>query len=532
MLWSLAEIFELTHGPADLIVVGATIHSVDDACASPRAFAVAGDRFVHVGSVDGAMALRGPQTQTLDLAGRTVLPGFIDAHLHLTNLGLKLDAAALDGAQSYDEVVARARAFAESHSGEWILGRGWDQNLWATAAFPTHDALSAAIPDRPVALSRVDGHALVANARAMALAGIDATTPDPAGGRIARDGTGAATGLFVDAAQSLIYRKVPAPSHERLVAATRAAIAECNRWGITGVAEPGCNDAVLAAHAALVEAGGYSMRNHAMLDDEPQLLERRLRDGVVDGAYGGRLSVRAVKMYADGALGSRGAALLAPYSDDPGNRGLILTPRERIEEVARAAIAAGFQPCVHAIGDRANRMVLDAYQSVLAGCRSSNLPLPRIEHAQVIAPEDIPRFARLGVAASVQATHMTSDFAWAKKRLGDERIAGAYAWRALIDAGALVANGTDAPVESASTPRTFAASISHPARAMTRREALASMTIWAARANLQERVAGSIAPGKYADFVVLDRDWMIATPAEVLATEVVGTYFGGCRVYG
>jgi predicted amidohydrolase YtcJ len=524
------ETQRMTEGPADLIVVGGTIHSLDGACASPEAFAVRADRFVFAGPAPGAMALRGPATRVFDARGMTVIPGLIDAHLHLTNLGLTLDGPDLSGALSLDEVVTRTAAFARSARGDWILGRGWDQNLWPDGAFPTHHSLSAAIPDRPVALARVDGHAVLANARAMSAAGVFDSTPDPAGGRIVRDAQGKPSGSFVDAAADLIHAAVPAPTHDRLVEATRAAIAECNRWGITAVAEPGCGDDVLAAHVALIERGEYSIRNHAMLHDEPALVEAHVRRGITDGAYGGRLWVRSIKTYADGALGSRGAALLEPYADDPGNRGLILPGGDRIAELTEYALSNGWQICCHAIGDRANRTALDAFEAALRRVPAED-PRLRIEHAQVIAPSDIPRFAKLGVIASVQATHRVSDAAWAPARLGAARMRGAYAWRSLLDADVRLANGTDAPVESASTPRTFHASISHPDQPMTRREALASMTTWAARANFQERVAGSITPGKYGDFVVLDREWMTVAPGAIEGTEILATYFGGRRVY-
>ncbi len=516
---------------ADLIVLGGTIHSVDDESPAPEAFAVRAGRFEYVGSAAGAMAQRGPATDVLDAGESTVLPGFVDAHLHLTNLGLALDGVDLTDARSFEEVVATTVTFARNSREQWIVGRGWDENRWGGAAFPAHAALSAAIPDRPVALTRVDGHALLANARAMQMAGLDDSTRDSDGGRLLRDAAGKLTGVLVDTAQALLYDKIPPPTHERLVEATRAAIAECNRWGITAVAEPGCGDDVLLAYRELIDRGEYSIRNHAMLHDEPALIEAHMRRGIVDGAHDGRLSVRAVKMYADGALGSRGAAMLEPYSDDSTNRGLILTPQSRIEAVTERALRHGFQVCVHAIGDRGNRIVLDAFEAALQRAGSGD-PRLRVEHAQVIALSDIPRFATLGVIASVQATHALSDLPWARARLGPQRVRGAYAWRALLDSGASLANGTDAPVESASTPRTFLASISDSDRAMTREEALASMTIWAARANFQDKVAGSITAGKYADFVLVDRDWLRVSPDDIERTEILATYFSGRRVYG
>lgn len=496
-----------------------------------------GDRFAYVGSASEAMALRGASTEVLELRGQTVLPGFVDAHLHLTNLGLQLQQADLCGARSFDEVVERTAAFARSANDPWILGRGWDQNLWAGRTFPAHEKLSAALPNRPAVLARIDGHALIANACAMAAAGVGASTPDPPGGRILRDADGKPTGVFIDAAESLIYENAPKPKRDRLVAATRAAIAECNRWGVTAVAEPGCDEGMLEAHTELLETDAYSIRNYVMIHDDPRLIEERTRSGVVDGAYNGRLWVRAIKIYADGALGSRGASLLAPYSDDPRNSGLILTPQAHIESVTERALWTGFQVCAHAIGDGANRIVLDAFETSLKRYARKGRhgdPRLRVEHAQVLAPEDIPRFRKLGVIASMQATHAPSDMAWAQERLGSARIGGAYAWRSLLDAGAIIANGTDAPVESVSTARTFAASISQHSRVdqrMTRREALCSMTVWAAYANFQERLIGSISPGKYADFVVMDRDWMTAPREEVDRTTIFATYFAGRRVY-
>ena len=485
--------------------------------------------------MDDAMALSGPATELVDAAGLTVLPGLIDAHLHLTNLGLNLRQIDLDGVASSKDLVERTAAFAQSSSDEWIVGRGWDEHRWPERKLPSHHALSAAIPDRVVVLTRVDGHALLANSRALAIAGVNASTPDPPGGRILRDVRGDPTGILIDTAGALVYDRAPKPTHAQLVRATRDAIAECNRWGITAVCEPGCGDDELAAQTELLQRGDFSLRNYAMLHDEPSLIERRMRDGVVDAAYGGRLWVRAIKLYADGALGSRGAALLEPYSDDPRNTGLVLTPRERIECVTVNALRAGFQTCVHAIGDRANRMVLDAFESALHHAGRSEDPRLRIEHAQVIAPDDVVRFATLGIIASVQTSHAVSDGPWVLARLGPERIARAYPWRALLDAGAALANGTDAPVEPANTVRSFLAAIARggadPKECMTRREALESMTIGAARAAFAEETIGSIAPGKYADFVVLDRDWMTAAPAEIEQTKVVATYFGGRRVF-
>ena len=528
--------------PADLIVTGATIHTVDPALPSPRAFAVRNGRFAYVGTLEGALALRGSRTQVLDLSGFTVLPGLIDAHVHVSNVGLDLAEVDLFGSQSYAEVVARTVAFARESPDVWVLGDGWDQNRWPVKEFPTHDALSAALSERPVALSRVDGHAVLANARAMQLAGITASTQAPAGGRIVRDAAGNPTGVFVDTAQDLIYSKVPEPTHDQLVRSTRRAIAELNRWGLTSVGEPGTGTQRLNAYRDVIAAGDFSIRNYAMLWDDEKLIDAHIASGPVVAASDGRLWIRAIKLYADGALGSRGAALLAPYSDDPGNTGLTVSTQAHLQAVTEKALRAGFQVGTHAIGDRGNRMALDAYEAALAstGARGARL---RIEHAQVLSPQDIPRFAKLGVIPSMQTTHQISDMAWATARLGPQRVRGAYAWRSLLDTGVVIANGTDAPVEAVSTLRTFHAAISrqnerndppggwYPDQVMTREEALKSMTMWAAYANFQERVVGSITPGKYADFVVMDRDWMTAPAQTIMDTKIAGTYFAGTRVY-
>lgn len=529
-------------GPADLIVTGATIHTVDDASPVAQAFAVREGRFVFVGDAAGAMHLRGADTFVLDLPGKTVLPGLIDAHLHLTAVGLALHEVDLVGVRSIDELVRRTVAFAQTSPDAWIAGEGWDQNRWPQRVFPTHEALSAAIPDRPVALDRVDGHAVFVNAKAMEIAGITKATPDPFGGRIVRDSTGEPTGVFIDNAMDLIYRVVPPPTHDQLRRAALAAAAECHRWGVTGIGEARTSAADLAVYRELAASGDLALRNFTRLEDDADLIDRELRAGPSSEMYDGHLWVRGIKLFADGALGSRGAALLAPYSDDPRNMGLLRTTQAHIENVAERALRGGFQVSVHAIGDRGNRVVLDAYESALRRVPVSGHRF-RIEHAQTLAQQDIPRFKQLELIASMQTTHQISDMGWAQSRLGPGRIKGAYAWRSILDTGTIIANGTDAPVEAVNTLRTFHAAIArqnerneppggwYPAQRMTRDEALRSMTVWAAHANFQERVIGSIAPGKYADFVVMDRDWMSVAPEEIMGTTVVATYFGGKRVY-
>ncbi|HEX5387285.1 MAG TPA: amidohydrolase [Gemmatimonadales bacterium] len=530
--------------PADLIVTAGHIYTADTIHPAAQAFAARGGRIVFVGDRAGALALRGPATRVLDLPGRTILPGLADAHAHLLNLGTFLHNVDLTGTATYDEVIARVAARARATPpGQWIIGRGWDQNRWPDRAFPIHDALSRAVSDHPVMLTRVDGHALLANAKAMALAGVTAATPDPAGGRIERKpGSREPTGVFVDNAKSLIERAVPPLSDAEIDAALLAGQAEAERWGLVSVHDPGEPERVLARLEALAKDRRLTLRVYAMVADDSAALAHAFARGPLSALYGGHLWIRAVKLYADGALGSRGAALLAPYSDDPANVGLLRNPPAHLRDVAVRALRAGFQVATHAIGDRGNRVALDAYASALAEVAVKDHRF-RIEHAQVLSPADIPRFAQLGVIPSMQATHATSDMPWAERRLGPERIKGAYAWRSLLATGVIIPNGTDTPVEPVNPLRTFHSAITrqneanqppggwYPAQRMTRDEALASMTRWAAYAAFEEQVMGTLSPGKYADFTVLDRDIMTAAPEEILGTHVLATYVGGAAVY-
>jgi len=535
--------------PADLVLVNGKIYTVDNARPVASALAVRGGRILFVGSDAEARVLANASTNVIDLHGSTVVPGIIDAHAHLVGLGNTLVRANLAGAASYDEVIERVKAFSrEVKPGAWILGRGWDQNRWTTKEFPTHEALSRAFPNNPVVLTRIDGHALLANAKAMELARVSAATRDPEGGRIMRFSSGAPAGVFVDQAQGLIAGAIPAPTRADTRKEILAAIAECNRWGLTGVHDAGEDAEAIGIYEELAKAGDYSLRNYVMLSDpgEPgspaAMRNPYLGRGPQSALYGGHLWIRAIKLYADGALGSRGAALLAPYTDEPTNSGLLVSRPEHLRAWAEAALRSGFQVNVHAIGDRGNRNVLDAFEAALKVVPKADHRF-RIEHAQVLSPEDIPRFAKLGVIPSMQPTHQTSDMRWAEARVGPQRIRGAYAWRSLLNTGVVVPSGTDFPVEEVNPLLTFHAAVTrqdptnwpvggwYPEQKMTREEALQSMTIWPAYAGFQESVLGSLTPGKYADFVVLDRDIMRVPDAEILSTRVVSTWIGGKRVY-
>lgn len=541
---SSASLATAQQAPApDLIVSNARIYTVDPNRPMAEAMSVRDGRIVAVGPSRLILASRGAGTQVLDLDGRTVIPGMIDAHVHLLGLGQSLRNVDLRGTTSYDDVIARVVERAKSAPpGTWILGRAWDQNDWADTRFPTHEKLSAAVPNHPVYLTRVDGHAALANASAMKAAGVTAAAKDPFGGHIERGAGGAPSGVFVDRAQGLVARAIPDASEAELKDATVAATTEMNRWGLTSVHDAGVGRETIDVYESLAREGRFSVRDYVMIASDDSTLAHYFRRGPQSGLYDGRLWIKSIKISADGALGSRGAALLAPYADDPANTGLTLVPPGRVAQVGAQALRNGFQLNVHAIGDRANRTVLDEFEKVLKEDPRVDHRF-RVEHAQIIHPDDVPRFAQLGVIPSMQASHQTSDMYWAGNRLGQSRLLGAYAWRSLLNTGVVIPNGSDLPVEKTNPLISFHAAISRqddadfpvggwfPEQRMTRDEALKSMTAWAAWSAFMESEVGSLEVGKYADFVVLDQDIM-RVPAElVLRTRVLSTWLGGKPVY-
>ncbi len=529
--------------PADLVVLGGRIHTADGARPVADAMAVRDGRIVFVGDVTGARALIGPRTQTLDLEGRTVIPGMTDAHAHVAGLGQSLRTVDLVGTRSYDEVIARVVARARTTpAGEWITGRGWDQNDWGDTRFPTHEALSRAVPGHPVYLTRVDGHAGLANAMAMQKAGVTRDAKDPTGGSIERDAAGNPAGVFVDNAQGLVGRAIPGATRAQVKDALKAAIAEMHRWGMTGVHDAGSSAQVLELYEELGREGALNIRLYAMISDHAPTIDAWIKRGPQSGLHDGTLWVRSIKLYQDGALGSRGAALLEPYADDAKTTGLLVSAPAHILEVATKALGAGFQVNTHAIGDRGNRLVLDSYEAALKAVPTADHRF-RVEHAQIIHYDDIPRFAELGVIPSMQASHQTSDMYWAGVRLGETRLRGAYAWRSLLESGVIIPNGSDFPVELVNPLISFKASVSrqdakgwptggwYPEQRMTRDEALKSMSLWPAYAAFQENELGSLAKGKRADFVVLDQDIMRVPDDAILATKVISTWVGGRKVH-
>lgn len=527
----------------DLIVTNARIYTIDQNRPVVDAMAIRNGRIVATGPSRLIGAMKGASTQVLDLGGKTVVPGMIDAHVHLMGLGQGLRTVDLRGSTSYEEVIARVVERAKvTPPGQWILGRAWDQNDWADTRFPTHEKLSAAVPTHPVFLVRVDGHAALANAAAMKAAGLTAAAKDPFGGQILRDERSAPTGVFIDRAQGLVARAIPPASREEMRAAAVAATQEMNRWGLTSVHDAGVGREAIDVFEEVAKEGKFSVRNYVMTANDDSTIAHYLRRGPQANLYDGRLWIKAIKISADGALGSRGAALLEPYGDDPKNTGLSLVPPGRVKAVSEQALERGFQVNVHAIGDRANRTVLDEFEAALKAHPTADHRF-RIEHAQIIHPDDIPRFAQLGVIPSMQASHQTSDMYWAGNRLGQQRLLGAYAWRSLLNSGVIIPNGSDLPVEKTNPLISFHSSVSRqddnnwpaggwfPEQRMTREEALKSMTIWAAWAAFMEREVGSLEAGKYADFVVLDQDIMRVPVELILQTRVLSTWLGGKAVY-
>ncbi len=524
----------------DRFFVAAHVHR--DGTSGPGAIAVRAGRIVAVGDEGVLRRFRRAAREVVDLGSAHVFPGLTESHGHLFGYGAALEQVDLVGTGSFEEVVARVRAAASGlAAGEWVVGRGWDQNDWPDKSFPHHAALSAALPDHPVLLRRIDGHAVLTNAAGLAAAGIHRATPDPPGGRILRDQRGEPSGVLVDAACELLERAAPAPTPQALERQALLAAQRLATLGYTEIHDAGTTRQGLEVLQRLAAAGRLPIRVYAMVEgsDEAAVNEAYARGPWL--ATDGMLAVRAVKYYADGALGSRGALLGEPYADEPTTRGLEVLPPERLAEHIRRAGAAGFQPCIHAIGDAAVRRVLDLYQRELG--EAARRLRARIEHAQIVRPEDVARCAALGVIAAVQPTHCTSDMPWAPQRLGAQRIAWAYRWRSLLAAGAKLCLGSDVPVEDPDPRRGVWAAVTRRPfegtqeegwnlpEALTAAEAVAGFTGWAAYAAFEEAWRGTIREGFAADFTVVDTD-LTAGPAEALReARILRTVVGGRDVF-
>ncbi len=525
---------------ADLIFTGGVILTADDAPAT--AIALADGRILAVGDDASMEPLIGQNTKIVALDGAVVSPGFNDSHAHLYGLGKSLGQIDLMGTNSAEAVVEMARtAHADLPAGTWLEGRGWDQNDWPGKQYPTAAMLDAVTGDRPTVLRRVDGHAAWVNTAALRAAGITAETADPDGGEILRDSHGQPTGVLIDNGADLVRSVMPEVGLDEMERRVKLAVAHCWTHGVTGVHEAGISWRRAQLYKRLVAAGELDLRLYGMYNDIPATLDSAFANGPYHSADQ-LLTLRAIKLYGDGALGSRGALLLNEYSDQKDHHGLAVTTREHLRDVIATGAAKGFQLCTHAIGDGANRLVLDLYEEVLATTAGNDLRW-RVEHAQILHPDDIPRFGQLGVIAAMQPTHCTSDMDWAGERLGDERLPGAYAWRSLLNAEAHICFGTDFPVERASALHGLysARTRTHhdgtppfgwqPQEALTGTEAHSLYTAGSAYAAFQESELGLIAPGFLADLAILDGNPVTCEPQELLSMQVLHTVVHGELVY-
>ncbi len=501
---------EVTKDTADLLVLNANVYTVDDNFSITTAFAVRDGIFVAVGSSED-LKLKFNATKIVDASGSTIVPGLIDAHCHFFGLGLNQQVVDLVGTKSYEEVIERVQKFHNKNPRNFIKGRGWDQNDWELKEFPTKKELDILFPDIPVALRRIDGHALLVNQKALDIAGINNHT-EVQGGEIVKE-NGVITGVLVDSPMQMINTVFPSPDKNTQIQALKDAERICLKYGLTTVNDAGLDRTTIELIDSLQQAGDLSIRVYAMVSNYPENLDYYLDKGIVKTA---RLNVRSVKVYGDGALGSRGAALKAPYSDKPGHYGAMITPAEDMMALAKRIANSDYQMNTHAIGDSANVVVLRAYEKALDGKKDQRW---KVEHAQIISSDDFD-FFKNGIIPSVQPTHATSDMYWADERLGNDRMQGAYAFKKLLENAGLVALGTDFPVEQVSPFLTFYAAVARKdlenyppdgfqmQDVLSREETLKGMTIWSAYSNFEEKEKGSIEVGKLADFVVLSKDIM------------------------
>lgn len=564
LLFLLTVMLEAQKREARLIVTNATIHSMDKSNRLYSAMAVDGDRIVALGSTKHILAKYRAQ-KIIDCAGKTVLPGFIDAHAHLLGLGERRFRVDLEGTKSVDEVRARIKARVENAApGEWIVGRGWDQNDWQSKRFPSHTDLDDVAPNNPLFLIRIDGHAAWLNLAALERAGITTHSSDTLGGKILRRADGSPTGILLDNQMEVVRWRIPPHSKERLKQMYKLALEECHRFGLTSVHDMGIDAPKIEAIRELIGSGGFPFRLFAVIDGLLPEWHDLVRKGrTVFGAD--QLVLGGIKLYADGALGSRGASLLEAYSDDAGNSGIEITSQEIIRNVTLEALRSKLQVAVHAIGDRANRLTLNAFEEALRETKRRNARL-RIEHVQVLQQSDMSRFAKLGVLASMQPTHCTSDMYWAEARLGAKRVEGAYAWRSLHRTGAMLLGGSDFPIETANPLLGIYAAVTrrdkfgvpnshgdiekhfsvdgtltdvspryrdgwYAREKLDRLTAIRMFTSNAAYGAFMEREIGSLEAGKYADFILLDADVMTIPAKDIPNVSVEATFVGGSEVY-
>ena len=529
--------------PEITLIHNAKIYTMDSGYSMAGAILFDSTGSIHKVGDEQDMLEAFPEAMRIDLRGKTIIPGLIDSHAHLYGLALSLSQAQLRDTESKEEVIQRLRE-QEKHlsEGDWLLGRGWDQNDWPIQEFPSRADLDSAFPERPVWLRRIDGHAGWANSAALAMADQDLSGDwQPEGGFIHRDADGQANGVLIDGAMTLVESTVPDISPELLEASLGLAIQQLVSLGLTGVHDMGVDRSVMEIYQKRIDAGQFPTRVYAFTDGAGETLDWLCGKGAMEDGSG-RLLMRATKLYIDGAMGSRGAALLADYSDQSGNSGLLFMPAEEMEAKINKALACGFQVGVHAIGDRGNRVALDALEAAILKY-PDNPGRHRIEHAQTLTAADIPRFAKLGVIAAMQPTHATSDMYWVEDRLGAERVLYAYAWRSLLDSGARLALGSDFPVEQVNPMLGIHAAVTrqdtkgwpeggwYPQEKLSREEAVRGFTLDAAYAGFMEKSVGSLETGKRADFIVLDQDLFEIEASEIANIRVLQTWLDGELVY-
>ncbi|SDT65613.1 hypothetical protein SAMN05216490_4641 [Mucilaginibacter mallensis] len=519
---------------ADLLVKNALVYTVDSNFTTAQAFVVSAGKIIAVGDTD-SLDKKYLAREVVDAGGHAVYPGFIDAHSHFYDYGTGLQQADLTNTHSWQEIIDTVNAYARRNTDGWVVGNGWDQNLWKNKQFPTKGKLDSLFPVRPVLLERVDGHAAIANQAALNIAGVK--PGQTINGGVIETVKGKLTGMLVDNAVGIVTRKIPPPDGDGIQAALLAAQKNCFADGLTTVADCGQPYTIISTIDGLQHKGELKIRLFVMLSDRPENYDYLFKHGIFKTPG---LDVRGFKMFADGALGSRGACLLQPYADQKNWRGFLLSSQQHFQEIAQKVYEKGFQLSTHAIGDSANRVILKIYASVLKGKNDRRW---RIEHAQIVSPDDMKSFGDYNIIPSVQPTHATSDMYWAIKRLGPERIKTAYAYKQLLDQNGWLPLGTDFPVENINPIYTFYAAVERkdlkgfpstgfqPENAISRIEALKGMTIWAAKAQFEEKEKGSIEPGKYADFVILDNDIMKMNGADLPKVKVLKTYVNGEKVY-
>ena len=533
-----------TSAAADFIFTNANIYTVNSAQPHAEAIAVKGERIVFVGSNQEVKKHSGAATKTIDLRGHTVVPGFTDSHYHLFEVGERLETLDLSSASSLQVLLAKIRDQAqELGPGHWITGRGWIETFWKPPVFPTRQQLDEVAGANPVYIVRADGHGAVANSKALRYAGIDAKTPDPFGGKIGRDEkTGEPTGTLLDNAMDLVQKKIPAPSTAEKELWLKSGAARSVALGWCEIQNPGSNLPEVDLLQRFYLEGKLKLRIYNAVWGPGPAADKLLKDGPIIDAFDHHFTMRTIKVIFDGSLGSHSAALLEPYSD-ANTSGFLTQKPEELRPMFREALRQGIQVETHAIGDRANRTILDLYEEAFKAVppneRKVKEPRWRVEHAQILAPNDLPRFARLGVIASMQPSHAISDFFFAPRRLGEKRLAGAYAWQSLIKSGAIVTAGSDAPVEKGEPMIEFYAAVArkslsgfsapdwHPEEAVTRQQALEMLTRWPAYAAFQEQEKGSIQPGKLADLTILSDDIMKIAEPDILRTRCLMTVIGG-----